>query len=74
VSIGQYPALNLKHEEALNIIRLFDVTLPMTIRRYNILYIYNNLKIFVNFEIFPKIEINQINYLKILLLQYGVHQ
>jgi hypothetical protein len=39
VSIGQYPALNLKHEEALNIIRLFDVTLPMTIRRYNILKI-----------------------------------
>lgn len=33
VTIGQYQALNLKHEEALNIIRLFDVTLPLTIRR-----------------------------------------
>jgi hypothetical protein len=32
-NIGHYPALNLKHEEALNIIRLFDVTLPLTIRR-----------------------------------------
>ena len=33
-NIGHYPALNLKHEEALNIIRLFDVTLPLTVRRY----------------------------------------
>ncbi|CAF0832367.1 unnamed protein product [Brachionus calyciflorus] len=32
-SIGNYPALNLKHEEALNIIRMFDCSLPLTIQR-----------------------------------------
>lgn len=33
-TIGNYPALNLKHEEALNLIRLFDLTLPLIIQRY----------------------------------------
>lgn len=33
-SIGNYPALNLKHEDALNIIRMFDVSLPLVIQRY----------------------------------------
>lgn len=33
-SIGNYPALNLRHEEALNIIRMFDLSLPLVIQRY----------------------------------------
>jgi hypothetical protein len=33
VNIGNYPALNLKHEEALNLIRMFEYTLPLTIQR-----------------------------------------
>lgn len=32
-TIGNYPALNLKHEEALNLIRMFDLTLPLIIQR-----------------------------------------
>ena len=37
-SIGNYPALNLKHEEALNIIRMFDLSLPLTIHRQQALF------------------------------------
>ena len=33
-SIGSYPALNLNHEDALNIIRQFDLNLPLFIQRY----------------------------------------
>lgn len=32
-SIGNYSALYLKHEEALNIIRLFEYHLPLVIKR-----------------------------------------
>ena len=33
-SIGSFPALNLNHEDALNIIRQFDLNLPLVIQRY----------------------------------------
>ena len=36
-SIGNYSALHLKHEEALNIIRLFEYHLPLCIKRYVLL-------------------------------------
>ena len=36
-SIGNFSALNLKHEEALNIIRMFDVSLPLVVHRLVIL-------------------------------------
>ena len=32
--IGRFPALNLRREEAVNIIRMFDVTLPLVVKRY----------------------------------------
>ena len=32
-TIGSYPALNLNHEDALNIIRQFDLNLPLVIQR-----------------------------------------
>ncbi|RNA40088.1 PDZ and LIM domain 3 isoform X13 [Brachionus plicatilis] len=37
-SIGSYPALSLKHEEALNIIRMFDLSLPLVIHRQQALF------------------------------------
>jgi hypothetical protein len=32
-SIGRFPALKLRREEALNIIRMFDMSLPLVIGR-----------------------------------------
>lgn len=33
VSVGQYSTANLKHEEALNLIRMFDLKLTLGIQR-----------------------------------------
>jgi hypothetical protein len=34
VTIGKFPAMSLRHEEALHLIRMFDNSLPLVINRY----------------------------------------
>ena len=34
LSIGNFSANDLRHEEALNLIRMFDLTLTLVVRRY----------------------------------------